>query len=57
MGVVITEGEGAVLGEFGLSHCNQWQTLLRSCAKATHSSQITLGGVVLIQNNSNLVSV
>jgi len=23
-GVVIVEGEGAVLGEFGASHCNQW---------------------------------
>jgi len=24
MGVVIVEGEGAVLGEFGAFHCNQW---------------------------------
>jgi len=36
-GVVIVEGEGAVLGEFGAS------LLMRSCARATRSFQITLG--------------
>jgi len=49
-GVAIVEGEGpegAALGdEFGASHCNQMGTLLRSCARATRSSQITLGGLV-----------
>jgi len=37
---------GSFRGEFGASHCNQ-RRLLR-CARATRSSQITLGRNVLL---------
>ena len=47
MGVVIVEGERGSFGsEFGASRCNQWGTLLCSCARATHSSQMTLEGLI-----------
>ena len=36
-------GRGSSGDEFGAFHCNQWRLVLRSCARVTHSSQISLG--------------
>jgi len=45
MQVVIIKGEGAVFGvNFG--HPTVMGTLLHSCVRVTHCSQITLGGLV-----------
>jgi len=45
MGVFIVEGEGAVLGKFGASHCNQMGNLLPSCAKVRESIELSFGVV------------
>jgi len=45
-GAVIVEGKGAVLEvSFGRPTVTNW-ALLRSCARATRSSRIILGGLV-----------
>jgi len=36
-------GRGSFGGEFGASHFNPWGHFVRSYARATHSSLITLG--------------
>jgi len=44
MGVVNVKGEGAVLGDIGKSHCNNWG-LLHICVEVHESMKLSFGVV------------
>jgi len=47
-GVVIVEGEGPVLGEFGASRCNQWGLCCVVVRKLCALSKLLWGELVII---------